>query len=216
VTGLTQSTDFPTLNQYQADQGSYDAFVTKISVSPPTVDTPTSAAVTYTTATLGGNVSSTNGANVTERGVYWSTTNGFTPPGQGTKVSETGNWGTGTFTVIVTGLPTGTTIYFQAFATNSAGTGYSAQASFTTPAAIAPTVTTTAISNITSTSADSGGNVTSDGGAVVTARGVCWSTSPNPTTSDNTTSNGTGTGIFTSNITGLMENTTYYVRAYGH
>ncbi|UCH93431.1 MAG: SBBP repeat-containing protein, partial [Candidatus Aminicenantes bacterium] len=217
VTGSTGSTDFPTLNQYQTYQGYYDVFVTKISAfsaAAPTVDTPTSAAVTYTTATLGGNVADTGGANVTERGVYWSTTNGFTPPGQGTKVSETGNWGTGTFTVNVTGLPAGITIYFKAFATNTAGTGYSAQDSFTTPAITAPTVTTTAVSNITTTSADSGGNVTYDGGSAVTARGVCWSTNVNPTTADNTTTDGTGTGSFTSSITGLMEYTTYYVRAY--
>ncbi len=114
----------------------------------------------------------------------------------------------------MTGLPAGTTIYFQAFATNTSGTGYSAQASFTTPAITAPTVTTTAVSNITSTSADSGGNVTSNGGAVVRARGACWSTSPNPRRTDNKTNDGTGIGSFTSNLTGLMENTTYYIRAY--
>ena len=77
-----------------------------------------------------------------------------------------------------------------------------------------PTVTTTAVSSVTSTNASSGGNVTSDGGASVTARGVCWSTSANPTTSDNKTSDGTGTGSFTSSITGLSPNTTYHVRAY--
>jgi hypothetical protein len=215
VAGKTYSTDFPTLNQYQGDQGGLDTFVTKLFFAgPPTVDTPTSADVTYTTAAMGGNVSNTNGANVTERGVYWSTDNGFTPPGQGTKVSETGNWGTGDFTVQVTGLPASTTIYFRAFATNIAGSGYSAQASFTTPAFTFPTVTTAAVSHITPTSARGGGNVTSEGGTSVTARGVCWRTSPNPTTAHNKTNEGTGTGTFTSHITGLMENTTYYLRAY--
>jgi len=77
-----------------------------------------------------------------------------------------------------------------------------------------PSVTTTAISSITPFSASGGGNVTSDGGAAVTARGVCWSTFPNPTTTDSHTTNGTGTGVFTSSITGLTPNTTYYVRAY--
>jgi len=56
--------------------------------------------------------------------------------------------------------------------------------------------------------------VTSDGGSSVTARGVCWSTSQNPTTSNSKTTNGTGLGTYTSNITGLSPNTTYYVRAY--
>ena len=77
-----------------------------------------------------------------------------------------------------------------------------------------PTVTTNDITNITSISAICGGNVTSDGNGAVTARGVCWSTNPNPTINDNKTSDGSGTENFTSNLTNLTENTTYYVRAY--
>lgn len=77
-----------------------------------------------------------------------------------------------------------------------------------------PAVTTTAITGISSTGASSGGNVTSDGGAAVTARGVCWSTGNNPTTASSHTTNGTGTGVFTSAITGLTEGLRYYVRAY--
>ena len=80
--------------------------------------------------------------------------------------------------------------------------------------ATVPTVTTTAISNITRKTADSGGNVTSDGGAAVTARGVCWNTTGSPTTADSTTSNGTGTGSYTSNLTGLDTSQQYFVRAY--
>jgi len=77
-----------------------------------------------------------------------------------------------------------------------------------------PVLTTTAVSNITQTTASCGGNITSDGGATVTVRGVCWSTSQNPTIADNKTTDGTGAGSFTSNITGLTAGTTYYVRAY--
>jgi subtilisin family serine protease len=77
-----------------------------------------------------------------------------------------------------------------------------------------PTVTTTAISAITSSTATSGGNVTSDGGSTVTARGVCWSTSPAPTIANSFTTDGSGTGSFTSQITGLSPSTSYYVRAY--
>ena len=80
--------------------------------------------------------------------------------------------------------------------------------------ATAPTVTTTAISNIDKTTATGGGNVTADGGATITARGICWSTSQNPTVDGNHTTDGTGTGSFTSSMTGLAANTTYYVRAY--
>ena len=77
-----------------------------------------------------------------------------------------------------------------------------------------PTVTTADISNITETTVDGGGNVTDDGGSAVTARGVCWNTSSSPTISDKLTSDGAGIGAFVSNITGLMQNTTYFVRAY--
>jgi uncharacterized protein (TIGR02145 family) len=75
-------------------------------------------------------------------------------------------------------------------------------------------LTTGSITGITHTAADAGGNITSDGGSEVTARGVCWGTSQNPSTGSSKTSDGTGTGSFTSSITGLTANTTYYVRAY--
>jgi surface protein len=78
------------------------------------------------------------------------------------------------------------------------------------------TVSTLSISDITSTSASSGGNITNEGGSPVTARGVVWGTSENPTIDANTgiTSDGIGMGSFTSSITGLTENTTFHVRAY--
>lgn len=77
-----------------------------------------------------------------------------------------------------------------------------------------PTVNTAPVTNIGITTATSGGNVIFDGGYPVTARGVCWSTSMNPTIAGNKTSDGFGTGTFTSSITGLSASTTYYVRAY--
>lgn len=86
----------------------------------------------------------------------------------------------------------------------------------TTPPATTATLTTTAASSITQTTAISGGNITSDGGAEVTARGVVWSKTENPTVEANAgiTSNGTGTGEFVSNISNLEPNTTYYLKAY--
>jgi len=77
-----------------------------------------------------------------------------------------------------------------------------------------PAVTTTAVTSITTNSAQSGGNITSDGGAAISSRGVCWSTTPNPTIANSKTTNGTGTGSFTSSITGLTPGTPYHVRAY--
>ncbi len=77
-----------------------------------------------------------------------------------------------------------------------------------------PTLTTTEITVTTQTTAISGGEITDEGSSSVIARGVCYSPIANPTTADLITSNGTGTGSFTSNLTGLALYTTYYVRAY--
>ncbi len=75
-------------------------------------------------------------------------------------------------------------------------------------------VTTASISNITDMSAVSGGKITQTGGASVSSKGLCWSTSQNPTIANNKTTNGEGISDFTSQITGLISNTMYYVRAY--
>jgi hypothetical protein len=82
------------------------------------------------------------------------------------------------------------------------------------PCVLVPSVTTAAVSSIAQTSAISGGNITSDGGGEITARGVCWSNSPNPTIADNKTIDGSGVGTFSSNLATLTPNTTYYVKAY--
>ncbi len=79
---------------------------------------------------------------------------------------------------------------------------------------ILPTLTSTAVSSITSTAAVSGGNISNDGGGTVSARGVCWGTTSNPLVSGSRTTDGTGTGAFTSSISGLSPSTTYYTRAY--
>jgi len=78
----------------------------------------------------------------------------------------------------------------------------------------APVVTTSTINDVTRTTAQCGGNVSSDGGTDVTSRGICWSTNPKPTIADSKTNDGSGIGSFTSSITGLTSGTNYYVRAY--
>lgn len=77
-----------------------------------------------------------------------------------------------------------------------------------------PVITTSQVTNVSAIAATCGGNITSDGGSVVTARGICWGTEENPTVSGSHTSDGNGVGNFVSSITGLAANTTYYVRAY--
>jgi len=73
---------------------------------------------------------------------------------------------------------------------------------------------TISVSAITYSTATSGGNITSDGGSAITSRGVCWSIAQSPTTNDNKTEDGSGTGTFTSTLTGLSPVSSYYVRAY--
>ena len=159
--------------------------------------------------TAHGEVTDAGGAIVTERGICWGTSHN--PTTAGTHGSS--GTGTGTFSVELTDLAPGTTYYVRAYATNSAGTAYGSEKTLTTQATL-PTVTTGEVSNITQTTAQGSGNVTNSGGANVTERGVCWGTSHNPTISGSHANNGTGTGGFTVNMTGLTANTHYYVRAY--
>jgi len=112
----------------------------------------------------------------------------------------------------LTGLQSNTTYHYRIKTSNAVNISYSDDVSFTTVLS-APQLTTTAISSITGTTASSGGNIY-DGGASVTARGVCWSTTSSPTTADSKTTDATGTGAFVSAITGLANGTKYYVRAY--
>ena len=92
--------------------------------------------------------------------------------------------------------------------------GFSLRCISGTPSVGLPAITTNVTTGITGTTATSGGNITSEGSAAVYERGVCWSTSSNPRTTGNHTTDGTGGGTFTSSITGLTANTLYYVRAY--
>jgi hypothetical protein len=83
-----------------------------------------------------------------------------------------------------------------------------------TPSIQLPVLKTSDISAITKTTAVSGGSITSDGGAMISSRGVCWSITAAPTVSDNKTVEGTGIGSFTSSLTGLTSAAVYNVRAY--
>jgi uncharacterized protein (TIGR02145 family) len=179
---------------------------------PPKITTNTTTSVTYASATSGGTVTTDGGSAVSAKGVCWSTA---VNPTVGLTTKTTDGSGSGSFTSAITGLTPNTTYYVRAYATNSIGTSYGTQQTFTTAALSLPTVTTNAITNLTNIAVTSGGNVTADGGATVFFRGVCWGLSPNPTVDLPTkTVDGSGSGSFTSNITGLTRNTTYYVRAY--
>jgi len=175
----------------------------------PTIITTAISNITATSAQSGGNITDDGGAPITERGICWSTSQN---PTLSSNYISNGS-GTGNFTAALTSLNANSTYYVRAYAKNAAGTTYGNELNFTTDDGI-PTLTTTSISNIQAITATSGGNITDDGGLAISARGVCWGTSSNPTINDSKTSNGTGTGSFTSNLSGLDVNTTYYVRAY--
>ena len=175
-----------------------------------TLTTATVTNITSGTAISGGNITNAGGGNVTARGVCWSTTGNPTIANNHT----TDESGTGSFASNLIGLTEGTTYYVRSYATNAAGTAYGNQVSFTTILIVLPTLTTTVLSEITSTTARTGGNISNTGGGAITAKGVCWSTSENPDTDDNSTVVTAGTSTFVSNITGLTDGTVYYVRSY--
>ena len=163
-------------------------------------------------AVCGGEVFYDDDAAVTARGVCWSDASQFPTLSDSHTVDGTG---TGLFTSQLTGLQPSTHYYVRAYATSNGQTVYGETMSFWTLNLInVPDVSTSTVSGITTTSATCGGQLGYDGGAPVTACGVCWSTSPNPTLADNHTVDVPTNGTFTSQLTGLSAYTTYYVRAY--
>ena len=207
-------------------------FACKPDLEKPTVVTLPISQITETSAVAGGEVTSDGGAEVTARGVCWSL--GSNPTIENEKTVEGGS--VGSFQSSLSDLLQNTTYYVRAYAANSEGTSYGEEVSFTTLEIIdddtddndnsdddtdeeeivleLAVVTTLSVTDITETSAVAGGEVISDGGAEVTARGVCWSLSSNPTIENDKTVEGEGIGSFQSILSGLSQNTTYYVRAY--
>jgi Leucine-rich repeat (LRR) protein len=245
VTGWTSSTDFPTLNQYQGDQGVTDAFVTRVDTNQSGV-----SSLIYSTYLGGSEMDGAFGIAVDGSGNAYVT--GFTRSTdfpilkqyQGYQgyndafITRVNTNRDGTASLIYsTYLGGGSSESGEGIAVdgnvNVYVTGYTLSSDFPTlnqyqdgqyhnafvtklvyPGITLPTVTTAAVSSITYNSAKSGGNGTDDGGDPVTARGVCWCISPNPTLADNYSIDGTGTGVFTSSMTGLASDMLYYVRAY--
>lgn len=178
----------------------------------PVVTTSTVSQITLVSAQSGGSVTYDGGAPVTSRGICWSES--VNPAIQEDPHTENGD-GLGSFTSTMTELNPGTKYYVRAYAVNSAGISYADnELEFSTDQVVLPEVTSAPVSSVGVTTAVSGGNVTSDGGGEILARGVCWNTSGTPSITDQKTTDAPGTGSFISNITDLDAGTIYYVRAY--
>jgi len=201
-------------------------FTTNATTTVPVVSSPTSSAILDIQALLGGTVDSDGGAVVTERGIVIALSSVNPTPtigGAGVTKVAADTAGTGTFSKLVTGLTAASGYSFRAYAINSVGTAYSDPATFTTAvAATAPVIEAPTKTNIGSTTATLGGQVTSNGGRPVTERGVVYAkTSDNPDPeiggSGVTAVPGTlgiGTGTFTVAVTGLQVLTGYTFKAY--
>ena len=177
----------------------------------PEVRTEEIADIQVNTALLSATLLFDGNDTATIKGFCWSDKAEPTIDGNHIAVDTT----SAHYIYVLSELLPATEYHVRAYAQNKIGVAYGEEKIFTTSKEIvSPTVTTAAITQITETTAVAGGNVTSDGGASVTERGVCISTVSNPTTSNIKITAGSGTGSFTCNLTGLHTNTTYYVRAY--
>lgn len=183
----------------------------------PAVSATDVSDIEQTTAKLNGIVTS-NGP-ITGGGFYYSSSNSDPDDGEAgvTTIAYSGSISLySIFGEIVTGLSASTTYYYKAYAINSNGTSVSdnTQELITLAAASSPSVTTNAATLITSTTVTLNGEVTADGGASITSRGVCYSTTTSPDLNDDFTTGGTTVDSYSHGVTGLTANTTYYIRAY--
>jgi hypothetical protein len=159
----------------------------------------------------GGQISTDGGNPITAKGVCWSITEN---PVIGIGNFSTDGTGTTAFASSMTALQKGTVYYVRAYATNGMGTAYGNQESFTT--LDVPALSTNSATEITSISGLSGGEITADGGADVTVKGVVWDTKELPTIALTTKTSIPGKlpNPFTSKMSPLAIATKYYFRAY--
>jgi hypothetical protein len=176
----------------------------------PVVKTIEISNVTSNSLNCGGIITITGGSEINNYGLCWSTNSKPTI----NDFIKSSNNGETSFIDTINGLSPNTNYYVCAFASNKNGTSYGEVKKVNTEIANI-TIKTSVISNISFASASGGGDIISDGGSNVTSRGICWSTSNNPTILDNKTVDGSGIGSFTSNLIELLPNTTYYLKAYG-
>ena len=186
-------------------------FTTKDGIAKLETNNPSN--IKSTSANCGGKVTNNGGFEIIEKGICWSTN---ANPTLDNAQHSTANSGTSSFSMTISGLTPSTTYHVRAYAINNQDITYydEGEKSFTTTDGL-PTVTTNYVSDIAMTSARCSGKVTNGGDFTVNERGICWSTSPHPTLENaNHETAGSGTGSFTVSLTGLEENTTYYICSY--
>ncbi|MDP4267087.1 MAG: fibronectin type III domain-containing protein, partial [Bacteroidota bacterium] len=213
LTVLTPNTTYY-IRSY-ATNGSGTAYGNVITIhtlsDSPELTTTAITGITNTGCASGGTVSSPGTYSaVLSEGVCWNRS------GSPTLKNMDGNTSDGAitpFTSNPSGLMPSTVYYLCAYAINGTDTAYGNVLSFTT-LGTPPLLSTNAITGITSSGCTSGGNITAWGGSNITDRGVCWGTSTGPLSSGSHTSDGTGTGSYTSNPASLTPNTLYYLRSF--
>lgn len=215
MTNLTNATTYYVRAFAKNNEGtSYGDVMTMRTIEHPmlaTVTTDEVSDITINTAVCGGNVLNDGYAEVTERGICYATHQ--EPTAFDYKVA--GGEGLGLFQCRMSGLEMMTTYYVRAYAKNSEGYAYGNEVIFVTAdETYLPEVVTHAVTDFNHFYAIGGGEVVADGGLDIIERGICWSTSHNPTTMNNKLTAGTGMGEFTCRMSYLFGNTTYYVRAY--
>jgi uncharacterized protein (TIGR02145 family) len=214
ITGLTPGATYHVrayaTNSFGTAYGADEQF-NALAILPAVTTNTTVSAVTQTTASSGGNVTADGGSAVTARGVCW--TSGTADPVVTDSHTNNGT-GIGAFNSNLTQLTANTPYKVRAYATNAIGTAYGAVVPFTTSPVLLATVTTTVPSSYTASGAVTGGEVSASGGGTITARGVCYATTANPDITGDHSTDGAGTGTFTSTLSGLTDGTVYYVRAY--
>ncbi|WP_299053803.1 hypothetical protein [uncultured Polaribacter sp.] len=195
---------------YGTGLGEITSFTTSSNLTIPELTTMSVSEISFTSAKSGGNIISDGGSTITNRGVCWSKSPN---PTISDSSIESGT-GLGSFSMSFSSLDSDTIYFVRSYATNSFGTNYGNQIQFRTLSYTLPILSTLSPNGLTTTSVNSGGNITDDGGAAITSRGVCWSTTTNPTILNNKTEDGSGSGLFNSFIDELLTNNTYYIRAY--
>lgn len=191
--------------------GDEKSFTTFSQTAPNLVATKTITGIYYYAAWSGGTIGTDGYSNITAKGIVWSTS------ANPTIANDKTNDGTGvtTYNSFLGNLMQNTTYHVRAYATNSIGTTYGDDIMFSTKANSTPILASGTINNITSNSAlFSDCSVSDDGGLTMISRGACWSTSPNPTIANNKTNDGVALTYYSSQLTNLTPNTTYYARAY--